>query len=116
MNLYFPKQLDYIVNDIFDNMVRSKLLTRIHQIKRGGLGVTLDILFRTMMIEIPGMKEFYNALINDIDREDALKRYITHEELILILEEALQAQCLCNADYSPPGFPGRLRLCDVALG
>lgn len=55
-------------NIIFDDMVRSKLLSRIHQIKRGGLGVTLDILFRTMMIGIPSVKEFYNALINDIDR------------------------------------------------
>ena len=84
MNLYFPKQLDYIVNDIFNDMVRSKLLSRIHQIKRGGLGGTLDTLFRTMMIEIPGMKEFYNALINDVDREEVLKRYITHKEPILI--------------------------------
>ena len=35
------------------------------------------------------MKEFYNALINDIDREEALKRYITHKEPILIPEGAL---------------------------
>ena len=28
-------------------------------------------------VEIPGMKEFYNALINDIDREEALKRFAT---------------------------------------
>ena len=76
-------------NIIFDDMVRSKLLSRIHQIKRGGFGVTLNIIFRTMMIEIPGMKEFYNALINDIDREDALKRYITHKEPIPIPEGAL---------------------------
>ena len=76
-------------NIIFDDMVRSKLLSRIHQIKRGGLGVTLYILFSTMMIEIPGMKEFYNTLINVIDREDALKRHITHKEPILIAEEAL---------------------------
>lgn len=89
MNLYFPKQLDYIVNNIFDDMVRSKLLTKIHQIKREVIGVTLDILFRTMMIEIPGMKEFYNALINDIDREEALKHYITHKEPILMTEGAL---------------------------
>ena len=74
---------------IFDDAVRSKLLNRIHQIKRGGLGVTLDILFRTMMIEIPGMKSFYNALLNDIDREEALKRYINHQEPILLSEGAL---------------------------
>ena len=40
-------------------------------------------------VEIPGMKEFYNALINDIDREEALKRYIPHKEPILIPEGAL---------------------------
>ena len=74
---------------IFDDAVRSKLLNRIHQIKRGGLGVTLDILFRTMMIEIPGMKSFYNALLNDIDREEALKRNINHQEPILLSEGAL---------------------------
>ena len=42
-----------------------------------------------MMIEIPGMKSFYNALLNDIDREEALKRYINHQEPILISEGAL---------------------------
>lgn len=54
---------------IFDDAVRNKLLNWI----RGGLGVTLDILFSTMMIEILGMKSFYNALLNEIDRKEDLK-------------------------------------------
>ena len=42
-----------------------------------------------MMIEIPGIKSFYNALLNDIDREEDLKHYLNHHEPILISEGAL---------------------------
>ena len=49
----------------------------------------MSFLSPSCRVEIPGMKEFYNALINDIDREEALKRYITHKEPFLIPEGAL---------------------------
>lgn len=58
---------------MFDLKQPETLMNRIHQIKRGGLGVTLDILFRTIMIGIPSMKSFYNALLNDIDRGRGLE-------------------------------------------
>ena len=75
-------------NIILDDLVRSRLLNRIHQIKRGGLGVAIDILFRTMLVEVPGMKNYYHALINDIDRPKALE-LINHTKPIHISESAL---------------------------
>ena len=43
--------LSYVEKDfnvIFNDSIRSKLLQRIHNAKRGGLGVVIDILFRAM--------------------------------------------------------------------
>ena len=57
-------------------------------LKRGGLGVAIDILFRTMLIEVPDMKNFYLALVNDIDRSEALK-LIKHKEAIHISQDIL---------------------------
>lgn len=71
-----------------DDIVKSKLLQRIHQIKRGGLGVAIDILFRVLLVTVPDMKDFYQALVSDIDREDALK-LISHKDPIRISEDVL---------------------------
>ena len=71
-----------------DEIVKNKLLQRIHQIKRGGLGVAIDILFRVLLVTVPDMKDFYQALVSDIDREDALK-LITHKDVIRITEDVL---------------------------
>ena len=75
-------------NIVLDDVVKNKLLSRIHQIKRGGLGVVIDILFRTMLIEVPDMKDFYLALVNDIQRSEALK-LIKHKDPIHISQDIL---------------------------
>lgn len=71
-----------------DDIVKNKLLQRIHQIKRGGLGVAIDILFRVLLVTVPDMKDFYQVLVSDIDREDALK-LISHKDPIRITEDVL---------------------------
>lgn len=77
-----------VFNIKLDDIVKSKLLQRIHQIKRGGLGVAIDILFRVLLVTVPNMKDFYQALVNDVDRNDALK-LINHTEPIRITEDVL---------------------------
>lgn len=62
--------------------------SRIHQIKRGGLGVAIDILFRVLLVTVPDMKDFYQALMSDVDRNDALK-LISHKDPIRITEDVL---------------------------
>ena len=59
-----------------------------HQIKRGGLGVAIDILFRVLLVTVPDMKDFYQALVSDVDRENALK-LVNHSEPIRITEDVL---------------------------
>ena len=59
-----------------------------NQIKRGGLGVAIDILFRVLLVTVPDMKDFYQVLVSDIDREDALK-LISHKDPIRITEDVL---------------------------
>ena len=71
-----------------DEIARNKLLQRIHQIKRGGLGVAIDILFRVLLVTVPDMKDFYQAIVSDVDRNDALK-LINHKEPIRITEDVL---------------------------
>ena len=75
-------------NIVLDDVVKNKLLSRIHQIKRGGLGVAIDILFRAMLIEVPDMKDFYLALVDGIERSEALK-LIKHKEPIHISQDIL---------------------------
>lgn len=75
-------------NITLDEIVKNKLLQRIYQIKRGGLGVAIDILFRVLLVTVPDMKDFYQTLVSDIDRKDALKQ-ITHEDAIRITEDVL---------------------------
>ena len=75
-------------NIILDEVVKNKLLQRIHQIKRGGLGVAIDILFRVLLVMVPDMKDFYQALVSDVDRNDALK-LISHKNPIRISEDVL---------------------------
>lgn len=41
-----------------------------------------------MLVEVPGMKQYYQALINDIERDVALN-YINHKDPIHISEGAL---------------------------
>lgn len=84
----FLRYIEEDFNIVLDDVVRNKLLSRIHQIKREGLGVAIDILFRTMLVEVPGMKQYYQALINDIEREIALN-FIKHKDPIHISEGAL---------------------------
>ena len=64
------------------------ILQRIHQIKRGGLGVTIDILFHVLLVTIPDMKRFYQTLTNAVNRDDALK-LISHKDPIHITEDVL---------------------------
>ena len=71
-----------------DDIAKNKLLQRIHQIKRGGLGVAIDILFRVLLVTVPDMKDFYQALVSDVEREDALK-LISHKDAIRITEDVL---------------------------
>ena len=71
-----------------DEIVKNKLLQRIHQIKRGGLGVAIDILFRVLLVTVPDMKDFYQALVSDVDRENALK-LVNHSKPIRITEDVL---------------------------
>ena len=83
--------LSYAEHDFnikLDDVVKSKLLQRIHQINRGGLGVAIDILFRVLLVTVPDMKDFYQALVNDVSREDALK-LIKHNDPIRITEDVL---------------------------
>ncbi len=75
-------------NIILDEVVKNILLQRIHQIKRGGLGVAIDILFRVLLVMVPDMKDFYQALVSDVDRNDALK-LISHKNPIRISEDVL---------------------------
>lgn len=85
------KLLSYAEHDFnikLDDVVKSKLLQRIHQIKRGGLGVAIDILFRVLLVTVPDMKDFYQVLVNDVSREDTLK-LIKHKDPIHITEDVL---------------------------
>jgi len=75
-------------NIVLSDVIKSKLLQRIHNSKRGGLGVAIDILFRAMRVEVPGMTDFYLALVDDAKRSDALK-LIQHKETIHNSEDAI---------------------------
>lgn len=88
---YARQLLSYAEEDFnikLDEIARNKLLQRIHQIKRGGLGVAIDILFRVLLVKVPDMKYFYQAIVSDVDRNDALK-LINHTEPIRITEDVL---------------------------
>lgn len=88
---YARQLLSYAEEDFnikLDEIVKNKLLQRIHQIKRGGLGVAIDILFRVLLVTVPDMKDFYQALMSDVDRNDALK-LISHKDPIRITEDVL---------------------------
>lgn len=79
----FLKSIENDFNIFFDSDAKSLLLSRIKQIKRGGLGVTVDIIFRALLTQIPETKKFYLALVRRDDREQALKVF-THKEPIII--------------------------------
>ena len=73
---------------VLSDVIKSKLLQRIHNSKRGGLGLAIDTLFRAMRVEVPDMADFYLALVDDVKRADALK-LIQHKETIHISEDAI---------------------------
>lgn len=85
---YLSRFHDNPLRDKLDEIVKNMLLQRIHQIKRGGLGVAIDILFRVLLVTVSDMKDFYQALVSDVDRDDALK-LISHKEPIRITEDVL---------------------------
>jgi len=59
----------------FSPGAKDALSKRISDVARGGLGITVDIISKCLMIVLPGWREYYLQICRGCDREEALKTF-----------------------------------------
>lgn len=60
---------------------KDALSKRISAVDRGGLGITVDIISKCLMIALPGWKEYYLQICRGCSREEALKAFRGQERV-----------------------------------